>query len=139
MVGGRFSGKSVSIQILFALLSQIDVRVGLVGVRANKDGAKEFLDDMVATFEAMDFKFRVNKSELKIKCPYNDVRIIGLNSMSSYTAKKSGLARLGEVEYIFLYYEERFEFTEDDYNAIREAVRGFGKNVQVVRINVCNP
>lgn len=139
IIGGRSSGKSVSAEILYALLSQLSTKVGLIGVRANKDGAKEFFAEMLGTFEMCDIKFSANKSEQTIKTKYNPVRILGLNSMSNYKAKKSGLARVGEVEYIFIYFEERFEFSEEDYLAVREAVRGFGKNIQVICINICNP
>ena len=139
LVGGRNSGKSVSMQILYSLLSQLETRVGLVGIRANKDGGKEFFNEMVDTFEMCGVKMTLNKSEQLIKTKYNSVRIIGLNSMSNYKAKKSGLARLGEVKYIFIYYEERFEFDNNDYLAIKEAIRGFGKDIQTICINVCNP
>lgn len=139
IIGGRNSGKSVSIQILFALLSQLDVPIGLVGVRANKDGANELFNEMSETFELCNVKASLNKSKYYLRTKFNDVRIIGLNSMSNYKAKKSGLARFGEVKYIFIYYEERFEFTMEDYLAVREAIRGIGKNIQTICINVCNP
>lgn len=139
ILGGRNSGKSVSVQILFALLSMLEVPIGLVGVRANKDGANELFNEIAETFELCNIKASVNKSKHVIRVKNNLIRVIGLNSMSSYTAKKSGLARFGEVRYIFIYYEERFEFTTEDYLAVREAIRGIGKNIQIICINVCNP
>lgn len=139
LVGGRNSAKSVSVQILFCLLAMVNVPVGLVAVRANKDGASELFQEFSNSVELNNVKCRISKSEMKIKTKNNDIRVIGLNSMSNYKAKKSGLANVGQVKYLFIYYEERFEFTTEDYLAVREAIRGIGKNIQTICINVCNP
>lgn len=129
----------MSVQILFCLLAMVNVPVGLVAVRANKDGASELFQEFSNSVELNNVKCRISKSEMKIKTKNNDIRVIGLNSMSNYKAKKSGLANVGQVKYLFIYYEERFEFTTEDYLAVREAIRGIGKNIQTICINVCNP
>ena len=139
IVGGRFSGKSVSIQILFYLLASLPFKVGLVAVRASKDGAKDLFNDFVETWEGFGFQFSANKSALTLKVGVNTVRVVGLNSMSSSKAKVSGFPRFGGVDYVFKYYEERFEFSEVDFNACQEAFRGMGNKCKMVTINVCNP
>lgn len=59
--------------------------------------------------------------------------------MSKYGAQKSGLAKISGVNYIFKYFEERFEFDTKQYQALQEAIRGFDNAVQSITINVCNP
>lgn len=140
LVGGRKSGKSVSVQLLFAMLSQIADKIGLIGIRASKDGGKEFFNDFAETLGYTNIKYSANFSRQVFKfATGNEIRIIGLNSMSKSSAKQSGLSKIGGVKYIFKYYEERYEFSTKDYQAVQEAIRGLGQDVQVITINVCNP
>lgn len=139
LVGGRKSGKSISIQLLYGLLGMLPIKVGLVAFRASKDSSVELLNDFVATFESFDIPHRVNKSKGTIQIGINTIRIYGLNSMSTYGAQKSGLAKISGVNYIFKYFEERFEFDTKQYQALQEAIRGFDNAVQSITINVCNP
>lgn len=139
LLGGRKSGKSVSVFILFALLLHLPFKVGLFAFRASKDDAKELFNDICETFDAFDVPYRSNSAKLTISWGVNTIRCIGVNSMAKSTAKKSGLARVGNVKYIFKFFEERFEFTPKDYQALQEAVRGMDANIQTITINVCNP
>lgn len=139
ILGGRKSGKSVSFQVLFGILLNLPFKIGLYCIRASKEGVEEFFDDMCETLESFDIPFRASKSKLIITQGVNTIKFVGLNSLSKYGAKKSGLARVGGVKYIFKYFEERFEFSTKDYQSIQEAIRGMDNKVQMITINVCNP
>lgn len=142
LVGGRKSGKSKSVQILFTLLALLppNCKVGLIAIRCGNDNADELFEDIKATLDMLDVSYQKSKSDLEFRFKSGKkIRVIGLNSMSSYAAKKSGLATFGDVDYIFKYYEERFEFSEVDYLAVQEAIRGWGNKTQMITINVCNP
>lgn len=139
ITGGRKSAKSVSVQIIFGLILNLPISCALFGFRASMDGVKEFFKDMCETLDAAGIPYKSNYSKLAITGKYNTMRFIGLNSMSKSTAKKAGLARVGDVKYIFKYYEERFEFTTKDYQALQEAVRGMNPKSQTITFNVCNP
>lgn len=139
ILGGRKSGKSVAVFVLFGLLMHLPFKIGLFAFRASKDSAKELYGDICETFDALDIPYKSNTGKLTISWGVNTIRCIGLNSISKSTAKKSGLARIGNVKYIFKFYEERFEFTSKDYQALQEAVRGMDAKIQTITINVCNP
>lgn len=139
LVGGRKSGKSVTIQILYGLLAMLPTKIGLVAFRASELAAQELLNDFVETFDSFDIPYKINKSKKEIYIGVNKIRIYGLNSMSGYTAQRSGMAKISGVKYIFKYYEERFEFTTKQYQALQEAIRGMREDVQTITINVCNP
>lgn len=138
-LGGRKSGKSVSWQVIYGLLMHLPFKIGLFCARASKEGAKEFFQDMCETLESFDIPFKANSSKMIIYWGVNTIKFIGLNSISKYGAKQSGLARVGGVKYIFKYFEERFEFNTKDYQALQEAIRGMDNNVQMITVNVCNP
>lgn len=139
IIGGRKSGKSVAIFVLLGVLMHLPFKVGLFAFRASKDDVKELFVDMCETFDALDIPYKSNAGKTTISYGVNTIRCIGLNSMSKSSAKKSGLARIGNVKYIFKFFEERYEFTTKDYQALQEAVRGMDANIQTVTINVCNP
>lgn len=139
ILGGRKSGKSVSVQVLYGYLINLPVLCGLFCIRASMDGAKEFFRDTCATLDSFGIEYKANASRLIIKGKHNTIRFIGLNSMSKATAQKAGLARVGNVRYIFKYFEERFEFTTRDYLAVQEAIRGMNPSTQMITFNVCNP
>lgn len=139
ILGGRKSGKSVSVQAFYGFLLHLPFKIGLFCIRASKEGAKEFFQDTCETLESFDIPYKPNTSRMTISWGVNTIKFIGLNSMSKYGAKQSGLARVGGVKYIFKYFEERFEFTTKDYQALQEAIRGMDNNVQMITMNVCNP
>lgn len=139
ILGGRKSGKSVSFQVLFGLLMNLPFKIGLFGIRASKDSAKEFFLDTIETLEAFGIPHKANTAKLTISSGVNTIRFVGLNSLSKSKAKNSGMSRVGGTKYIFKYFEERFEFTTKDYQAIQEAIRGMDKNIQTITINICNP
>lgn len=114
-------------------------KVGLICIRAGKDKSKEFYKDMKEVFDSFDIPYKENNTKLTLSYGVNEIRFVGVNTLSKYKAKNSGLARIGNVKYIFKYYEERFEFNTDDYQAMQEALRGMTKDIQMITINVCNP
>lgn len=63
LVGGRKSGKSISIQLLYGLLAMLPIKIGLVAFRASKDASIELLNDFVETFDSFDIPHRTNKSK----------------------------------------------------------------------------
>lgn len=138
-VGGRKSGKTVAFCLLFGLLMMLPFKVGLICIRAGKDKSKEFYKDMKEVFDSFDIPYKENNTKLTLSYGVNEIRFVGVNTLSKYKAKNSGLARIGNVKYIFKYYEERFEFNTDDYQAMQEALRGMTKDIQMITINVCNP
>lgn len=140
VTGGRFSGKSTAIQVLVALACFIQgISVGIVFFRASKDGAKDLLDDIIATLENFAIPYSVNRSASMIYINKVKIRVIGLNSMSKYGAKKSGLPRFANVDYIIKIFEECFEFRVEEFNAINEAVRHIGKEPSYLTFCICNP
>lgn len=143
IVGGRFSGKSTAVQVFIALLCQIEhINLGIVFFRASKEMAKELFDDIVSTLQSFDFQFKSVASRLEITINKTTFKVIGLNSMSSYTAKKSGFARFANVDYIIKIFEECFEFSPTDYKAINEAIRHnkmSNKTPSYITFRVCNP
>lgn len=140
LVGGRKSGKSVSLQVIFGMMLNLPIRIGLFGARASVNGAKEFFMDTCETLEAFGIPFKANSTKLTISSGVNTMRFVGMDSnRTANKAQRSGLARVGNVKYIFKYYEERFEFTTANYQAMQEAIRGLDPNIQMVTFNVCNP
>lgn len=144
IVGGRKSGKTTAVQLFFSLICMLGLNyVGLIAFRATIDDSKQLLDDFKNTYDAYSLNYKTNVSRSTINMNKCDIRISGLNSMSKgNVAKKSGLAKFGNVKYIVIFFEERFEFQEKDVLAIKEAVRSIDptiKNVEYLMIQVCNP
>lgn len=141
LVGGRKSAKSKSMQILFALLASLptDSRIGLCSLRLGKENSAELYADFEQTLEMLEIPYSANKGKMEFRFKTGrKIRVLGLNSMSRSQAQKSGLANFGELDYLFIYFEERFEFSTTDFSAAREAIRAVG-DYQVIIINVCNP
>jgi len=144
LVGGRKSGKSSAIILLFYILAKLPVQLGLVAFRSQYKQQAELFRDFVKTYKAYGLPFRAVPTQGSIYIGQNEIRIIGLNSLSKdKTAQTSGLGKFANAKYIFRFFEERFQFTEDNISDIVESVRGITKeinsNLQIVDINSCNP
>ncbi len=144
LIGGRKSGKSVSVQIAIGTLvdmcRDINKKVGLFFFRYQTKDANELYDEIIDALNLLEVHYVENKTRLKIKVGLNEIRVIGLNSQNkSNKAKKSGLARVGGCSHIIRVFEECFEFPQNDVLALKEAVRGLEDNVNILDIHICNP
>lgn len=140
LCGGRFSGKSTAIQVFIGLLCMLDLRLGIVFIRASKQGGIDLMDDIISTFESFDIPYKVHQQRGEIYVGQNKIKVIGLNSLSKYGAKKSGFPRFNNVDYIIKVFEECFEFKKNEHQAIQEAIRhNLGDDPQYLTINICNP
>lgn len=144
LVGGRKSAKSVSVQImialLVALLKKTNKKIGVFFFRYQTKDASELYDEIIDTLNICDVPYQENKTRLMIKVGINTIRVIGLNSQNKTNkAKKSGLARVGGTRYIIRIFEEAFEFPQKDVLALKEAVRGLEDDVNMLDIHICNP
>lgn len=145
LVGGRKSAKSISAQILAVeavLLKKSKVAVTFV--RNKVDDSKELymeVENIVDNLEApATFQRNTQKISFKGGGGKSKIRVIGLNSnKKGDKAKKSGLANSGFVDYQIIVFEERFEFSELDVLAVKEAVRTQNKKADTLIINICNP
>lgn len=144
IVGGRKSGKTTVVELFYALICELGIdKVGMCAWRNTILDSGELFDDFCATFDSYELNYTTKINAKKIYLNGREIRICGLNSMGKSKAKKSGLAKFGNVNYIIVFFEERFEFSEQDILAIKEAVRSIDKDsskeVQFLYINVCNP
>lgn len=139
IIGGRKSGKSVSVQAMIGMIINLPISCAHFAFRASEKAAAELFNDIRATLKEFGIWFKCNKIDKTITGKFGEIRVIGLNSLSKTTAQRAGMARAGNVKYIIKYFEERFEFETKDYQALQESVRGMNPNVQMITINVCNP
>ncbi len=139
LVGGRKSAKSVSIQATIGMIINLPIRCAHFAFRASEKAANELFNDIRETLKSFEIPFKSNKIDKTINGKFGEIRVIGLNSLSKMTAQKAGLSRVGNVDYIIKYFEERFEFETKDYQALQETVRGMNPKTQMITINVCNP
>lgn len=140
LVGGRKSGKSVSVEFIISMIATLPQKIGLFFFRFSKDGAEELYNEIIDALELLEIKFRAVNNKLTIFVGRNKIRVIGLNSQQKGNkAKKSGLSRVGGTRYIIRVFEEIFEFPKEDVLAVKEAVRGLEKDVNILDINICNP
>ncbi|WP_300350129.1 hypothetical protein [Clostridium sp.] len=143
IVGGRKSGKSVSVQLTIGMLVDIireKKKCAFFFFRYQTKDANELYDEIIDALELLGVHYVENKTRLIIKVGANQIRVIGLNSQNKTNkAKKSGLARVGGVTHIIRVFEEIFEFPQQDVLALKEAVRGLEDNVSVLDLQICNP
>ncbi|MGL5204645.1 MAG: hypothetical protein ACRC63_00175, partial [Metamycoplasmataceae bacterium] len=122
------------------MIASLNQKIGLFFFRFSTKDAEELFNEIVDALELLDIKFRATKTNLTIYVGMNKIRVIGLNSLQrGNKAKKSGLSRVGGTRYIIRVFEEIFEFPKEDVLAIKEAVRGLEKDVNILDINICNP
>lgn len=141
LVGGRFSGKSTAVQVLVGLAASARTTpLGIVFVRASKDAGYDLMNDIISTFDAFDIVYRCVYSKNEIVVRNTKIKVIGLNSMSKYGAKKSGFPKFNNVSYIIKVFEECFEFKPEEHKAVQEAIRhNLGDVPDYLTINICNP
>lgn len=144
MVGGRKSAKTTTFQLFEALiaLSGVD-NVGMISMRNSVQDSEQLLDDYINTYQAYELPFSVKNSKKVLRMLNQDIRILGVNDKRvGNVARKSGLSKFGSVKYIIVFFEERFEFSETDVAAMKEAIRSVnpnGEKVQMLYVNACNP
>ena len=144
LVGGRKSGKTTTVELFFALLCLLKCDVGLAAVRNMVKDAEELQNDFTNTFDAYQIDYNILQRRNTVSVNGTDIRILGVNSNSkkSQSARKAGLAKFGNVKYIIVFFEERFEFNELDVKAVKEAIRTINpenNDTQYLYINACNP
>ena len=143
-IGGRISGKTTTIQQFIALIGYHQIpNVGVICMRHLVGDKEQLVKDFQETYTAFEVPYKYNQNH-SIMMAYNQpIRFLGINTTKKgMPAKKSGLAKFGNVRYIIVFFEERFEFEETDVRAMVEAIRSISpnnKNVQTLYINACNP
>lgn len=143
-VGGRKSAKTTSIQLFFAMLAYQGVEnVGIICLRNMVQDKEQLVNDFEETFDAYDIPYSYVSKKSTMTVFNQKIRFLGVNdNRKGNVAKKSGLAKFGNVKYIIVFFEERFEFAEQDIRAMVEAIRSINpenKDVQMLYINACNP
>lgn len=144
-VGGRRSGKSTTWQLLYALLCEHcdNSTFGFVGVRHMVSSARDLLQDFTQTFDSYAIDYKVSWSNSNLTINNNTLRVIGVNdNRKTQKARKAGFPRFSNVKYVFIFFEERFEFSEQDVRAVVEAIRSTNTlniQTQYIVINACNP
>lgn len=142
-MGSRASGKTTHMcPTLWTLLCDYcdPDDFAFVGFRNMQDDANNLFEDIVNTLDAYDYKYTAIPSRKKITYKKNTLRVYGLNNGRKSTgAKKAGLPRLGGVKYAFIFFEERYEFTQKDISWIKQSMRGMKTQTQFIYISACNP
>lgn len=144
LVGGRKSAKTTTKQLIDAFIAMLGLDyVGFASFRNEVQDSEELLNDYCETFDAYEIPYKLNKSKKIIQIANSKIRVFGLNNnRKGNKAKKSGMTKFGNVKYIIAFFEERFEFSETDVQAAKEAMRSINPdntNVQVLIVNACNP
>ena len=139
LVGGRRSGKSMTVQMFAALTCSIPkIKVSWHFLRAQALDAPEIFSEVSRVVE--DYGIQAKRAKNEIVIGKNKIRVLGLNSQNKTNkAKKAGLANSGFVDYQFIVFEEAYEFDSMEFRAVAEAVRSTNKYVQRVIINIANP
>ena len=103
LVGGRLSGKTVSVQAVLGIISALPTKIAIYALRNSVKDSSELYTDIVEAFEFFDFKFSATGTKQIIRLGSNKIRVIGLNTMAKgNVAKKSGLAKTN-AKYIIRY------------------------------------
>ena len=144
LVGGRKSAKTTTVELFLAILALSGVtNVGMISLRNQVQDSDELLNDFINTFDAYELDYSIKSHKKIISIGNTQIRVAGVNSQNKTNkAKKSGLSKFGNVDYIIIFFEERFEFEEKDVLAIKEAVRSINPDktdIQYLIINACNP
>lgn len=106
------------------------------------EDTKKLYDDVISMLNVYGVEYTTAKSEFKITVNGNTLYLYGLNSAKKKTkgADLTGLPHFGNVKYIFVFFEERYEFSESQINSVKEAVRSIGiVKPQMIVLNACNP
>ena len=145
LIGSRKSGKTTSLFILYAMLACIVPHlVGWVNVRERQKDADDMYKDMKAVLDTYQVGYRPNEKSLELDVNNNICRFYGVdNNRKTRGSKKAGIPHFTNVKYIFIFFEERFEFSEEHVSAVKEAVRSVSDDPnfhpQMIILNACNP
>ena len=142
LIGSRKSGKTVSLILLWVLLALIAPnKFGFVMLREMFENTQKIYDDVINMLNAYGVEYTSSKSEKQITVNGNVLYIHGVSSkVKTKGADLTGLPHFSNVRYIFVFFEERFEFSEDQVRSAKEAVRSVGVvKPQIITLNACNP
>lgn len=141
LVGGRLSGKSIAVEMFYIIsLSIVGSKIGMYAIRHMIKDVAETWDEMIQVMDDLEVEPDYFSNQRKIvRKGSNQLRVIGLNSTTKKKAVKAGITNAGNVDYLFKFFEERYEFEERDTLAAKEGIRSKNPLCQNLDINVCNP
>lgn len=145
LMGGRKSGKTTAVIIFWVILC-FYLPVGTFGIyafRNLKNQAMDLFTDICNTLEALGVQYKTIRSRMEITVNGNTMRIVGANNnRKGQGATLTGLPKFADVKYGIVWFEERFQFSEEDYSAIIQAVRSISNNggqTKYLYISTSNP
>ncbi|WP_342276443.1 phage terminase large subunit [Spiroplasma endosymbiont of Nebria brevicollis] len=138
-LGSRKSGKTFSdIEFLGILLMLDNIKIHAYLIRNMSkqlnDSWQELKQIIKATYPTIDFIISETKKTIefngsKITCKY-------LHAQDNSNVKLTGLASNYLYDYVIIWTDERYEITENDYQDLKDAIRGAN---QLLEIESCNP
>ncbi|WP_174480395.1 phage terminase large subunit [Spiroplasma endosymbiont of Danaus chrysippus] len=138
-LGSRKSGKTFSdIEFLgiLLMLENINIHAYLIRNMSKQlnDSWQELKQIIRATYPSINFIISETKKTIefngsKITCKY-------LHSQDNSNVKLTGLASNYLYDYVIIWSDERYEITENDYQDLKDAIRGAN---QLLEIESCNP
>lgn len=138
-LGSRKSGKTFSdIEFLGILLMLDNIKIHAYLIRNMSkqlnDSWQELKQIIKATYPSINFKI----SETKKTIEFNDSKITCkyLHAQDNSNVKLTGLASNYLYDYVIIWSDERYEITENDYQDLKDAIRGCN---QLLEIESCNP
>lgn len=145
LVGSRKSGKTIAMFFLYVLLAMVAPAVfGWVNVRYRYTDRDDMYKDMQNVLSAYQISHQSKQQDRELTLNGNTCRFYGVdNNRRTRGAKKAGIPHFSNVRYLFIFFEERFEFSEEHVNMVKEAVRSVSDDPdfhpQLIIINACNP
>lgn len=145
LIGSRKSAKTTSLFILYAMLACLVPELfGWVNVRERTKDASDMFKDLKSILETYKIDYKPNEKDLENNVNGNVCRFYGVdNNRKTRGSKKAGIPHFTNVKYIFIFFEERFEFSEEHVSAVKEAVRSVSDDPtfhpQIIILNACNP
>lgn len=145
LVGGRKSGKTTALFLLYILLAMVAPSdFGWVNARCRTKDADDMYKDLKNVLDAYQVEYKAREIDKELIVNGNTCRFYGVdNNRNTRGAKKAGIPHFANVKYLFIFFEERFEFTEDYVNMVKEAVRSISDDPnfhpQMIILNACNP
>ena len=144
-IGGRFSGKTTNYAMRFWIiaayvLQDYDVILGATYNRASVQGMNESWTDFISEIQLMGIPYKSSEKQKTVMIGKSIIRFYGVNSLrKNDKGTKAGSFRF-TCDYLFKIYDETFEFTQTQYNALEEATRHKGSHQPFyLTINCCNP
>lgn len=145
LVGSRKSAKTTSYFILYLILACIaPFSFGWVNVRERVKDASDMFKDLKSIADTYQIAYRANEKDLELEINGNICRFYGVdNNRKTRGSKKAGIPHFTNVRYLFIFFEERYEFSEEHISAVKEAVRSVSDDpnfhAQMIILNACNP